>query len=157
MLIRIGSWWNDELLLESYRSRRCVTSHYHRGCWTDLLAHSRSGLNVLSRHPNRPASPPDRSPHRALDHVTSRESEFHRQSLRQNIRFHATRSGQLERLADTTLEYIVVALDEFANRVALLLHRILHSASDHGECHYSTAVSSRHEPKRCDHRRSHCC
>src|SRR5437667_9122072 len=93
MLIRIGSWWNDELLLESYRSRRCVTSHYRRGCWTDRLAHSRSGLNVLSRHPNRPASPPDRPPHRALDHAASRESEFHRQSLRQNIRFHATRSG----------------------------------------------------------------
>src|SRR5947208_12455398 len=141
MLIRIGSWWNDELLLESYRSRRCVTSHYHRGCRTDRLAHSRSGLNVLSRHPNRPASPPDRPPHRALDHAASRESEFHRQSLRQNIRFHATRSGQLERLADTTLEYIVVALDKFANRLALLLHRILHCASDHGECDYSTTIS----------------
>src|SRR5438132_10987756 len=114
MLIRIGSGWNDELLLESYRSRRCVTSHYHRGCWTDRLAHSRSGLNVLLRHPNRPASPPDRPPHPALDHATSRESEFHPQSLCQNIWFHATPSGQLERLADTTLVYIVVCFDGFA-------------------------------------------
>src|SRR2546428_14089401 len=132
MPIRIGSWENDDLLLESYRNRGCVPSHYHREYWTDPLPHAHSGLNVLSRHPNRPASPPDRPPHRALDHAASRESEFHRQSLRQNIRFHATRSGQLERMADTTLEYIVVALDEFANRLALLLHRILNYASDPG-------------------------